>query len=260
MNHPPLQGAIAWITGGASGIGLGTAQELSRAGATVVISSRRQAALDEAAGQIRAAGGVCHTYALDVADADAVAQVAERIARDVGPVDILVNNAGLNIPKRYLHEVSPAQWANMIEVNLNGTLYCAHAVLPAMRARKNGLIVNIASWGGKNVVRAAGSAYTAAKHAVVALTESINIEECVNGVRACALCPAEVSTPFLDQRPTPPTDEQRKQFIQPREIGELICLLAQLPPSMCVNELVVSPTLNPLYVAQHPAAVSAALC
>lgn len=252
-----LQDKVVWITGGASGIGLGTGQELSEAGAIVVLSGRTPERLQQAAKQLTDAGGRCHIYPLDVSDAEAVAQVAKSIESTIGPVDILVNNAGSNIPQRYLHEVSMAEWSKMIEINLNGAMYCAHAVLPSMRERQDGLIVNIASWGGKHVVRAAGSAYTAAKHAVVALTESINIEECVNNIRACVLCPAEVSTPFLDQRPLPPTEEERLQFLQPRDIGRLIQMLAELPSGTCVNELVVSPTLNPLYVAQHRRAVPA---
>lgn len=246
-----LQGKVAWITGGASGIGLGTGQVLSEAGATVILSGRTPERLQEAADSITSAGGRCHAIPLDVSDANAVAEAVRQIEESIGQIDVLVNNAGSNIPRRYLNEVSMADWAKMIEINLNGTLYCAHAVLPSMRKRRNGLIVNIASWGGKNVVRAAGSAYTAAKHAVVALTESINIEECVNNVRACALCPAEVSTPFLDQRPVPPTEEERQRFLQPRDIGRLILMLSELPSGTCVNELVVSPTLNPLYLAQH---------
>ena len=74
-----------------------------------------------------------------------------------------------------------------------------------MRGRKDGLVINISSWAGRYTLAMAGAAYNASKHAVVALTETINMEECVNGIRACAICPAEVATPILDRRPVPPS-------------------------------------------------------
>ena len=104
-------------------------------------------------------------------------------------------------------------------MNLDGTFYCMHAVLPSMRARKEGLLINIASWAGKYTLAMAGGAYNGSKHAVVALTETLNMEECVNGIRACALCPAEVATPILDRRPIPPSPEERARMLQADDIG-----------------------------------------
>lgn len=246
------QGQVAWITGGGTGIGLGAALELARAGWRIAISGRRADVLESAGRELGRVGATPLLLPLDVADASAVSAAARTLLEREGRIDLLVNNAGWNVPKRFLDQLDIADWQRMIDVNLSGALYCAKAVLPAMRARRGGLIVNVASWGGKYVVRAAGAAYTAAKHAIVALSESMNIEECVHGIRVCALCPAEVSTPFLDQRPVPPTDAERRGFLQPDDMGRVVRFLAELPPHVCINEMVISPVRNPLYLAQHP--------
>ncbi len=247
-----LYGKVAWITGGATGIGFATAKALADAGARVIVSGHQREALNAAAKEMRDAGVSCEFELVDVADPASVAVAGKAILAQHGAVDILVNCAGLNVPQRFLYELRVEDWRRMLDVNLSGSLYCAQAVLPAMRKKSDGLIVNIASWGGKHVVRAAGAAYTAAKHAVVALTESINIEECVNGIRACTICPAEVSTPFLDRRPIPPTAAERESFLLPEDLGRVIRMVAELPARACVNEIVISPTRNPLYMAQHP--------
>jgi NAD(P)-dependent dehydrogenase (short-subunit alcohol dehydrogenase family) len=124
-----------------------------------------------------------------------VQRVAESILARHGRVDILVNSAGLNNPQRSWRDQTVDGWDEVIRINLDGTFYCIRAVLPSMRERKAGLVINIASWAGKYTLAMAGGAYNGSKHAVVALTESLNMEECVNGIRACALCPAE-SRPF----------------------------------------------------------------
>jgi NADP-dependent 3-hydroxy acid dehydrogenase YdfG len=242
-----LRDSIAWITGAGSGIGLGAAVELGRTGARVVLSGRRREALEAAARQVEAAGGRADIAPLDVADKTAAGAVARGILAKHGSVDILVNSAGVNVARRTLGELSLEDWDRVVDVNLNGALYCAHAVLPAMRARKQGLIVNVASWAGRYLVRLTGSAYTASKHALVALTEAINMEEGANGIRACALCPADVSTPLLDRRPAPPSVEERSAYLQPQDLGKLIRFLAELPARACVNEIVISPTRNPIY-------------
>ncbi len=96
-------------------------------------------------------------------------------------------------------------WDQLVEINLNGVLYCMRAVLPAMRAQKDGCIINVASWAGRHVSKMPGPAYTTTKHAVLALTHSFNMDECVNGLRACCLSPGEVATPILKLRPVVPS-------------------------------------------------------
>lgn len=251
MNNT-LAGKLAWVTGAGSGIGLGGAMALARAGASVVLSGRREAVLQEAAARIRefgqGAGGHAEIEVLDVADAQAVQQVAERILARHGRIDILLNSAGLNTPKRFWKDQSVEGWRSVIGANLDGTFHTVHAVLPAMRAQHDGLIINVSSWAGVHHPQLTGAAYNGSKHAVTALTETINMEEGIHGIRACALCPAEVATPILDSRPVPPTAEDRARMLQPEDLGATVRFLAELPPHACINQLIISPTWNRMYL------------
>jgi len=244
-----LEGKVAWVTGGGSGIGLAAAQALAAAGARVVLSGRRADVLAAAVEGIRAQGGQAEAQALDVTDAAAVAAAAARILAGHGDrIDVLVNSAGTNTPQRFWRDQSPAGWRQVVAANQDSIFYTTHAVLPAMRARRDGLIVNVSSWAGVHHPKLTGPAYNGSKHAVAAMTETINIEEGVNGIRACCLCPAEVSTPILDTRPVPPSAEERARMLRPEDLGQTIRFLAQLPAGVCVNQLIISPTWNRMYV------------
>jgi NADP-dependent 3-hydroxy acid dehydrogenase YdfG len=235
-------GKVAWITGGGSGIGLAGAIELARAGAHVVISGRNRDTLAAAERQVKAAGS-CEAIALDVSNKNAVREAAERIGR----VDILVNSAGINDPKRNFFNVSTDAWDRIVGINLSGMFYCVHAVLPGMRSRKDGVIINVSSWAGRYASTLTGPAYNATKHAVVALTESINMEEGINGIRATSVLPGEVATPILEKRPVPPTPEVRAKMLQAEDLGKTILFIASLPARACVNEIIISPTHNRFY-------------
>ena len=196
-----LTGRVAWVTGAGSGIGLAGAQALAAAGATVVMSGRRVELLTQQAEALRAAGGQAEVAVLDVADGPAVAQVAEAIVTRHGRIDVLLNSAGLNTPHRRWQALSPVAWREVVGVNLDGCFHTVHAVLPTMRCQGGGLVINVSSWAGVHHPTFTGAAYNASKHAVTALTETINMEEGRHGIRACALCPGEVDTPILDSRP-----------------------------------------------------------
>ena len=243
-----LQGKVAWITGAGTGIGRAGAVELARGGACVVLSGRRAAELEAAAAEIAAAGGKAETVPLDVADKDKVAQAAAGILARHGAVDILVNSAGINLPTRFWKTLTPDSFRQIVDVNLNGALFCIHAVLPAMRAKKDGLVINISSWAGRFETYMTGPAYNASKHAMAALTMSLNDEECVNGVRACVIYPGEVATPILKNRPKPPSPEEIARMLQPEDLGRTIRFVAEMPPRVCVNEILISPTWNRLFV------------
>lgn len=244
-----LQGQVAWITGAGSGIGLASARALAGAGATVVLSGRRADPLAEAAAQIRAAGGLPEVAALDVTDAEAVAATAAQILQRHGErMDVLVNCAGTNTPERFWRDQSAQGWRQVIATNMDSIFYTTHSVLPAMRARRSGLVINVSSWAGVHHPKLTGPAYNGSKHAVVAMTETINMEDGVHGIRACSLCPAEVATPILDTRPTPPTAQERDRMLQPDDVGGVIRFLAELPAGLCINQLVISPTWNRFYI------------
>lgn len=234
-----LADKVAWITGGGSGIGLAGAIELQKAGAKVVISGRSEATLKDALKRVKA-----EAIALDVGDKAQVAKVAAEIEKRHGRIDILVNSAGINLPQRNFRNVSAEGWDQIVAINLSGMFYCVHAVLPGMRERKDGLIINVSSWAGRYASTLTGPGYNATKHAVIALTESINLEECANGIRATSILPGEAATPILDKRPVPPTPEVRAKMLQPEDLGRTILFIASLPARACVNEIIVTPTWN----------------
>ena len=234
---------VAWITGGGSGIGLAGGIELAKAGAHVIVSGRSAETLKKAEKEIKAAGSG-EAIALDVADQKEVAKSAQAILKRHGHIDILINSAGINNPKRNFRNVSVEAWDQIVAINLSGMFYCCHAVLPAMRERRQGLVINISSWAGRYASTLTGPGYNATKHAVVALTESINMEECMHGIRATSILPGEVATPILEKRPVPPPPEERARMLQAEDLGKTILFVASLPPRACVNELIISPTWN----------------
>ena len=248
MPGTDLSGKVAWITGGGSGIGLAGALELARTGARVVISGRTDRTNRAALAQLKAAGSA-EAILLDVSDKKAVAAAAAQIGKRHGRIDILVNSAGTNIggAKRNLATMTAEGWDEVVRINLDGLFYCCFAVLPGMRARKDGLIINISSWAGRYASQLTGPAYNATKRAVIAVTESINIEECRNGIRATSILPGEVATPIMEKRPVPPSREERARMAQPEDLGAAILFVASMPGRTCVNELIISPTWNRFY-------------
>lgn len=246
-----LKDKVAWITGGGSGIGLAGAIELARAGCRVVISGRDAAKLSAAVQQAEAAGapaGAISSAALDVADSAAVTRVAQEVQALHGRVDILVNSAGINFRKRFWNETDAATFNEVVAVNLNGAMACTLAVLPGMRARHEGTVINVASFAGWHYGYLTGPAYTASKAALMALTHAFNIEEGINGLRATSLCPGEVATPILQRRPVVPSAEEMARMLQEQDLGRTIRFIAEMPAHVCINELVISPVWNRIYI------------
>jgi NADP-dependent 3-hydroxy acid dehydrogenase YdfG len=246
-----LAGQVAWVTGGGSGIGLAGAVELAKAGCNVVVSGRDAAKLDAAIAAAQARGAAAGSLAalpLDVADAAGVARVAAAIEARHGGVDILVNSAGVNVPRRFWNQTDAATFANVVAINLTGATACTLAVVAGMRQRRRGTVINVASFAGWVLGYLTGPAYTASKAAMIALSHSFNIEECVNGLRATALCPGEVATPILKNRPVEPSAEEKARMLQEDDLGRTIRFIAEMPPHACINELVITPVWNRLYI------------
>lgn len=246
-----LQGTVSWVTGAGTGIGQAGAVALAEAGSQVVISGRRAEVLEETAAAIAKVGGAAVIEPLDVADEPAVNAVAGRIAERWGRCDILVNSAGINVQQRHWGKISNADFERVIAINLNGAFFCTQAVLPMMREREDGLVINVSSWAGRFNSFVTGPAYGASKFGMCAMSENLNIEEGVHGIRACALCPGEVSTPILDNRPIPVSAEDRAKMVQSDDMGEVILFIARMPKHVCLNEIVVSPTWNRGYIANR---------
>lgn len=243
-----IAGQVAWVTGGATGIGLESARALAAAGAVVVVSGRRQAELDAAVAALVAAGGRASAIALDVADASAVSAAAASIVSAHGGIDILVCSAGTNVRNRFWKDLTPEAFATVTAVNLDGVAFCVTAALPAMRAKGRGSIAIVSSWAGWRYLPFAGAAYCASKQAISPMVESLNDQEGPNGIRATMICPGEVATPILRTRPIPPSDEEMARMLKPEDVAQAIVYAVSAPAHVCLNEIVISPTWNRIYV------------
>lgn len=190
-----LSGQYAVVTGAATGIGEAIAMRLANSGATVCIADIDSAAAAEAAGRI---GHGAQFVSIDVTDSSSVAQVIDGILERNKAIDILVNNAGLAGKAAPIWEQTDADWQRVLAVNINGPFYLCRAVIPHMRSRGYGRIVNVASVAGKegnpNMV-----AYSASKAALIGLTKSIAKEVASEGICINAISPAVIRTKILEQ-------------------------------------------------------------
>jgi NADP-dependent 3-hydroxy acid dehydrogenase YdfG len=239
-----LTNRVVLVTGGGSGVGAATALALTAAGAHVTIAGRRADAL--AATAAAAAGQhPIRTRTADVADREQALALTTDVVAEFGRIDILVHCAGTNIPRRRIAELAPEDWDHLMDVNATGAFNVIHAVLPQMRAQHDGVIICISSTSGLRPSSLGGAAYSAAKHALSALTRVVGIEECANGIRACVISPGEIDTPLLEKRPAPVTEEHRARMLQPEDVAAAVLFVATLPPRAAVPELVITPTMQP---------------
>jgi NAD(P)-dependent dehydrogenase (short-subunit alcohol dehydrogenase family) len=244
-----FEGKVAWVTGGGSGIGEAAALALAREGAAIVLTGRREAPLDDVADRLREFGSAAYVQPGDLMDPAQVRRIGDYIRGEVGRLDILINNAGLNINDRHWDKLTPENAHLMVNGNLAAAAQCVTVALPLMRAQQDGLIIHTASMAGRFIGGFPGPLYTAAKHGVVAMSHSINMEECVNGIRSCVFLPGEVATPILDRRPSPVSAEERARMVQPEDCADLILYICSLPKRLVMNEVMLSPSWNRAYVA-----------
>lgn len=240
--------SVVWITGGGSGIGKAAALAMARNGVHFALSGRRVAELELVAGALVVQGATAEVHTLDVADPDSVARVADTILARNRRVDTLINSAGTNVPKRTWGDVSMEDFRRVVDVNLNGAFNTISRVLPGMRAQQRGTIVNVASWAGFYLTKLTGPAYSASKRAMIAMTESLNMEECGNGIRACVISPGEVATEILKTRPRQPSQEDLERMLQAEDLGRTIQLVCELPPRAAIHQVVIAPTWNRMYL------------
>ena len=167
-----LEGKTAVITGGGTGIGQGIAQAFAAEGCRVVIAGRREEPLQAAAEAWTGAGAIQY-HTMDVSCLNSVQEFFAWVAENVGQVDILVNSAGTNIPNRTIAEMNPEQWDQVMAINASGAYYTMYAILPQMRERGDGIVINISSISGIRSTALGGVAYSASKFAMAALGLSL---------------------------------------------------------------------------------------
>jgi len=238
-----LTGQVAIVTGAGSGMGREIARALAQEGASLALIGRRSSPLAETAALV---GGTARTFAIDVAQWDAVERTIATIARELGRIDILVNNAGTNTRRRSWKDAEIADWDVVVRTNLDGVFFTTRAVLPTMRSQGSGLIVNISSLAGRSASVISGAPYSASKHGVVALTQSVNLEEWRHGIRAACIEPGEVATPILEFRPEVPPRETWSDMLQPEDIAETVRFIATLPSRVLVDEIAIRPRVRRL--------------
>lgn len=228
----------ALITGAGTGIGRGIAVAFSAAGIPVALVGRTTETLE-------ATAAVCEGPKLvlqgSVNDRERLAEIVEETSSRLGPIGILVNNAGMNTRERNLGDMAPEQWDEVINVNLTGAYNGFKAVLPGFRERRDGLVINISSMAGKSAGTVGGVAYSASKHGMGSLTQSINAEFREEGIRATCIYPGEVDTPILDKRPVPVSTDKRAAALQPEDIAAAALMVANLPDRAIVEEITIFP-------------------
>ena len=185
----------------------------------------------------------------DLTDAAQVAAARDAVLGAFGRLDIVVSNAGLNAPERRWAVLKPETISALVDGNLKAPAYVAQAALPALRSSQ-GIIVHIASWAGRFIGHVSGPTYVAAKHGLVALSHTLNMEECGHGVRSTVIEPGEVNTPIMDLRPVKLPPEVRARMLQPEDVAAAVVFAVTMPPHACINEILISPTANRGYLAE----------
>ena len=242
-----LSDQTALITGAGSGIGRAVAISLAGAGVRVVLVGRRPETLAETRAALGAHGAAAVVAPCDVTDRAQVGAMVQSVLAACGAIDILVCGAGLNVAARSLRALEPADWDRVLATNLTGAFNLVHSVLPAMRERGSGLVVQISSLSALRPSAISGAAYSAAKAAQAALGVCIGREERGRGIRSAVLYAGEVNTAFLDaraSRPGGPVPGRRAGILEPEDIAAAVRFLAELPPRAHVPELVIKPTID----------------
>lgn len=232
--------STAFVTGATQGIGRATAFALGRAGYRVGICARTAAKVEAVVAELRAAGIEAMGAAADVADPEQVRRAVAQVVEQLGEIGVLVNNAGVLIARPF-EEIALEDWDVTMATNLRSLYLVTREVLPGMRRRREGTIVNVASLAGRNGF-AGGTAYTASKHAVLGFARSLMLEVRKDGVRVVTVCPGSVDTDLLVDQPmlTP----NRERILQPEDVADAILQAVRLPGRALVSELDIRPT-NP---------------
>ncbi len=231
-----LTGKVAIVTGGTRGIGRAVAQALAAGGCSVALCGRTLASATQAASEIAASTGArVIGLAADCARLEDVQKFFRAVTDAFGGADFLINNAGVGIFKPTA-DLSPVDWHRMLDLNLSGIYYCSHEMLPILRQRGGGYIVNISSLAAKNPF-AGGAGYNASKFGVTGFTEAMMLDHRKEKIRVSHIMPGSVDTDFS------PRSSPAAWKIQPEDIAEIVLMLLRMPERTTVSRVEVRPSI-----------------
>jgi NADP-dependent 3-hydroxy acid dehydrogenase YdfG len=239
MNSIAITNRTALITGASSGIGKATALALAKAGINLALVGRSQDKLTAVAQAATDVGVTAKTYVVDLSQLDRVSAKIAEITADFDNLDILINNAGMAYTGS-IGDTPLADWQRVMDLNLTSVFQCIQGVLPHMRQRKSGLIVNISSIASKQVFPNWGL-YSVSKFGLTALTKAIAGEERSHGIRVTSICPGSVDTPLWDTD-TVQADFDRAAMLTPAMVAQSILYAVLAPAGAVVEELTIVPS------------------
>ncbi|MEM8672347.1 MAG: SDR family oxidoreductase [Cyanobacteria bacterium P01_G01_bin.67] len=238
--NPPSNQLRAIVTGASSGIGKATALTFAQSGIEVALVSRSAEKLEAVASEIQLRTSTkVKIYPIDLAIINQVSQQIAAICSSFGPVDILVNNAGMGYTNA-LAKTTLDDWQKVLELNLTSVFQCVQGVLPQMRSRSSGTIINVASIAAFNAFPEWG-AYSVSKAGLVALGKTLSVEERGNGIRTVTISPGSVNTPIWDTESVH-ADFNREAMLTAEIVAQSILHTALLPPQAVVEEMIVMPS------------------
>jgi NAD(P)-dependent dehydrogenase (short-subunit alcohol dehydrogenase family) len=235
-----LSGSIAVVTGGTHGIGRAIVNKLAGMQATVVLTARHEAAVQQLAGELRSAGHRADGIVCDVTDLGSVERLGKHLRDTYGRVNVLINNAGIGGPAAMLHELAPHDWDAVLNTNLRGVYYMMRTIVPMMIAPGGGHIINISSLAGKNPLPR-GVAYSASKWALNGLSYGVAEELRGHNIRVSVICPGSVDTNFSVGAGT----KDANKMLKTEDVAHAVAMLLTQQPQSFISEVLIRPTQKP---------------
>ena len=240
------KGEVAFVTGGGRGIGRAVAIAMARVGMKVIACSRTLSDVEEVAERISKEGGTALPLRCDVANPQEVELTFKKAAAEFGPIDILVNNAGVGTVAPFeVADYDIAEWDRIVNVNLRGMFLCCRAVLPSMRERRRGTIINVVSITGREAAPLV-SPYGVSKFGAVGLTQGLLAENFKYGIRIGMVNPGPTNTTIWDKKLVPLSKEVREAMMHSEDVAEVVVYMASLPDRVRIDEIVVLPNQFPV--------------